>query len=63
MRTRSARQSPGGIVVKHALQGLCGGNATQFTIRIREQMWIRQVQDLNRISVICSGGRLNRPIP
>ncbi len=53
----------GVIVVKYPLQRLRSNSASQFAVRIGEQVWVGQVQDPNRITVSYVIARLNKAFP
>jgi hypothetical protein len=51
------------VMVKYLLQGIRSDSAPKFAGRVGEQVWVGQVQNPNRITALCVGGRWNKLLP
>ena len=50
-------------MIKNLLQRICSDSASEFAVRVGEQVRIGQVQYPNRIAVSCVIARLNKAYP
>ena len=53
----------GSVVGQYSLQRRRSNNASQFAVRVGEQVWIGQMQDPNRITVSYVIARVNKTFP